>query len=163
MIVVDGYNVVFAIADFATLSEREAIERARRDLLERLAKFRRHCKVRVTVVFDRRRPTGGAWQTERVGGVRVVFPSPPRTADDEIRALVSRSSAPRHILVVTSDRELVKTCRKLGAKVRGARAFYRGLARETDRLEAEEAEHREKTRRPSAAEVAEWLKIFGER
>jgi len=162
-VVVDGYNLVFAVADFAERQFSQAVEEARREVLARLASLHRHSGERVTVVFDRRRPTGEAWHSERVGGVRVVFSRPPRTADDEIRALVSRSTAPRHILVVTSDRQLAGDCRRLGARVAGAKTFFSRLVRLTDRLEAEEAEHREKTRRPSAAEVAEWLKIFGER
>ena len=161
-VVVDGYNLVFAVADFAELDFSQAIEEARREVLARLASLHRHSGERVTVVFDRRRPTGEAWHSERVGGVRVVFSRPPRTADDEIRALVSRSTAPRHILVVTSDRELAEACRKLGARVTGVRGFYSRLVRLSDTLEAEAEEWRQKTRAPSAAEIAKWLRVFGD-
>lgn len=160
-IVVDGYNLLFAIAEFRGRRVAEAIERARGELLARLATFGRHEGERVRVVFDCRRPTAGLRRTERVGGVEVVFAGPRRSADDEIRAMVASSTSPRHILVVTSDRELAKACGKLGARVAGTKAFYSRLVRATDGLEADEAERREKTRRPSAAEVARWLDVFG--
>ena len=162
MIIIDGYNLLFAIADFSERGFEEALEGARGRLLARLATLERRGGEKVRVVFDCRRPTSGPRQAGTAGGVEVVFASPRRSADDEIRAMVAGSTAPRHILVVTSDRELAEACRKLGARVTGAKAFYSRLVRLTDALDAEAAERQQKTRAPSAAEVARWLRIFGE-
>ncbi len=160
MIIVDGYNLLFAIAELPERVSEEALERARGRLLARLANLGQHRGEKVVVVFDCRRP--GPRRVEAVGGVEVVFAGPRRSADDEIRAMVANSTAPRHILVVTSDRELAEACRKLGARVTGVRGFYSRLVRLSDTLEAEAEEWRQKTRAPSAAEIAKWLRVFGD-
>jgi hypothetical protein len=62
---------------------------------------------------------------------------------------------------VTSDRALADACRRAGAEVVGAKTFHGRL---TDRLRAADAERHEqqiKREPPSAAEVREFLELFG--
>jgi len=159
-LIIDGYNVLFAIARYRGHSVGDALEEARSRLLDHLVCYHRAKDDDVTIVFDRRQPTGGTSRQERVGGVRILYAHPPRTADDDILRLVEASTAPRHLRVVTSDRELATNCARCGASVVGAMTFFNELTRYTRQAKREQEEHQLKTQPPSDAEVAEWLEVF---
>jgi predicted RNA-binding protein with PIN domain len=161
-LIIDGYNVLFAIARFGGRAVATAIEEARSELLEHLLRCYRLTGERVTVVFDSRQLTGGARAREGFPGIRIVHAHPPRTADDEIRRLVEASTAPRHLRVVTSDRELARSCSSLGATVIGARAFFREITRQAEQAAKDEEEERVKTAQPSRQEMEEWLRVFAQ-
>ena len=61
------------------------------------------------------------------GDVDVVFDETGLVADDEIVARVAADPDPAGITVVTSDAELQRRVRELGAKVEGAGTFRRRL------------------------------------
>ena len=61
------------------------------------------------------------------GDVDVVFDEKGLVADDEIVARVAADPDPAGITVVTSDAELQRRVRELGAKVEGAGKFRRRL------------------------------------
>ena len=161
-LIVDGYNVLFAIARHAGQSVAEALMEAQRRLLSELTVYTRQTGETVTVIFDSARGTGGASHEERHGRVRVRYAHPPRTADDDIRRLVEMNPKPRSLLVVTSDRELGADCRRRGARVVGSMSFFRDLTRHTEADRDEEEEMLLKTQPPTPAEVREWLRKFGE-
>lgn len=162
-LIVDGYNVLFAIARYGGGRPiSEVIDEARERLLPELVRYAQETGDQVTVVFDSRQPAGGATRAESLPGVTVRYSHPPRTADDDILALVERSTGAGHIEVVTSDRELAGACRRAGAEVTGAKSFYgrlQGLLREA---EADQHEQQIKREPPSDAEVRHWLEIFGD-
>jgi len=162
MLIIDGYNLLFAIARFGGRPVAKAIEEARARLLDQLIRYHRSTGEAITIVFDKRKHTGGARAQESLPGIRIVYSHPPRTADDEIRRLVEGSTAPRHIRIVTSDRELARACRERGASVVGARTFFTQLTSVVRRADADEDELRLKQNLPSADELAEWLEAFGE-
>ena len=56
---------------------------------------------------------------------------PSLQADEEIMERVRQSSAPRSILVVTSDREIIKSIRKRGAQQLGSSAFLQILVEDS--------------------------------
>ena len=161
-ILIDGYNVLFAIAHHGGQTVAEALEEARRRLLRELVIYARETGERVTVIFDSARGTGGATTEERHGSVRVRYTHPPRTADDDIRRLVEVSQHPQNLRVVTSDRELGHDCRARGARVEASMSFYLDMSRRADAGREDAEEMLLKNQPPTAAEVREWLKKFGE-
>jgi predicted RNA-binding protein with PIN domain len=161
-LIIDGYNVLFAIARHGARSVAEAIEEARGRLLRHLARYHQAAREPITIVFDQSRHTGGATREERQPGVRILYAHPPRTADDDIRRMVQASAAPARVRVVTSDRQLARACAECGAQVVGAMAFYRELADLERHSRDDEHEHRIKTQPPSDDEVREWLRLFSE-
>ena len=160
-LIIDGHNVLFAIARHGGRTVSEAIEAAREELTDQLLRRSRLSREAITVVYDSRRLTGGAHPDESLPGIRILTSHPPRTADDDILRLVRASTAPRTLRVVTSDRELGAACAACGADVVGAMAFYRELLQEARSTVKGEAESRIKTQPPSDEEVREWLDIFG--
>ncbi|MDP7004803.1 MAG: NYN domain-containing protein [Phycisphaerales bacterium] len=110
---------------------------------------------RVTLVCD-----GTFSDDEEQTGSRyqVVFTGPHKTADEEIMELVAKSSAPRSILVITSDREIIKSTRKRGAQQIGSSSFLQAL------VEDSHLPKTKITRRPSGLSpklAQEWKEHFG--
>ena len=90
--------------------------------------------------------------------VRTIFTGHHRTADDEIIALVNNSSASRSILVVTSDREIIRSIKIEGAQHAGSSEFLR-LIVEDNRIPT-----RKRIQRPSELSqegAAAWKEVFG--
>ena len=120
-LVVDGYNVTRAEWDELPL------ESQRSRLLAGLGPLVARSGAEVTVVFDgtnaESRPL-----VQHPRGVRVLFSPRGVLADDVIRELVAVEPPGRPVVVVTSDRAIVRdVVRKPGVRVVGARALVRLL------------------------------------
>jgi predicted RNA-binding protein with PIN domain len=128
---------------------------ARRSLLEKLALFRRVKKTRVIVVFDgapdQAVPEGSAFH-----GVKVCYALPGSDADTRIEQLVDRSSDPRGLTVVTSDRHLASLVRSNGARVIRSGEFRSELNRMR-----ESAPQKEDGEDPEIGDLNSWLRYFG--
>ncbi|MCC6756204.1 MAG: NYN domain-containing protein [Solirubrobacterales bacterium] len=120
-LVVDGMNVIGSRPD-GWWRDRDA---AARRLHGRLEAWARRHGLDVLLVLDGAGTAG--WHLE--GLVEVVFARDAgfRTADDAIVALVERELEPAAVEVVTSDRELTRRVRTLGATVSGPRALLEAL------------------------------------
>jgi predicted RNA-binding protein with PIN domain len=111
---------------------------------------------RVTVVFDHGLPGGPSWELSG-GGVEAVFAPAGRTADGILRERVRRARDPRALTVVTSDRHVIAAVQARGARVIRAEEFAAQLNPPPP------AKDGVKDEQVSAAEVAEWLKLFAQR
>jgi hypothetical protein len=101
----------------------------------------------------------------RVGRILIEGAGPGRTADEHIMRFLDRSSAPRRVTVVTSDRAIVRHARARGADTIRSEDFLSQLAGDA---------HRRRPRKPGAAqpdprrsvplgerEVSGWMRLFG--
>jgi predicted RNA-binding protein with PIN domain len=145
LVVLDGSNFLGTVPGFDLASEA-----AREELITRLQDFAHaHPGARVLVYFDGQRTS-----VSRRGGVEVRFTPGNKPADFYIvEALRALEDAERtQSLLVTADRALAETARKLGAKVEAPSSFHRRLpgARRSSIGE----------RGLSAAEVADWETYF---
>jgi predicted RNA-binding protein with PIN domain len=119
--VVDGMNV---IGSRPTGWWRDR-PRAMRELVAELDAFARGGGDAVTVVFD-----GRPFELDgRAVDVRFASRRGPNAADDDIAALVEQDDEPAGLSVVTSDGDLARRVRDLGAAVVGAGEFRRRLER----------------------------------
>jgi len=129
--------------------------RARRELLDDLARFALTKKVRVAVVFDGA-PEEHFADGASYRGVRVYYASRGSDADERIKTLVESSPERRTLLVVTSDRALGEYVRRCGAQVVRAGEFRRRM---------EEAGADDTTRNTDAPPIEEstehWMRYFG--
>jgi predicted RNA-binding protein with PIN domain len=124
------------------------------------SRFRRH---HVRLVCD-----GASRVTEDVelpGTMAIEFSGKGRTADDVIIHHVKRSTAPRQLTVVSSDREIQKAARKRRCTVLGSPEFLRQLA--SDYEKDERSREREANERParllrplSPRDTTRWLNEF---
>jgi predicted RNA-binding protein with PIN domain len=121
-LIVDGYNVTKSGYGTLTLADQ------RNRLLTGLGGLSAQTRVEVTCVFD------GAELNAPVPvvaprGVRVMFSAPGQIADDLIRQLVRAEPSGRAIAVVSSDREVAESVRRMGARPVPAKLLLRRLGR----------------------------------
>ncbi|MFY9607052.1 MAG: NYN domain-containing protein [Blastocatellia bacterium] len=148
--IVDGNNVMGQ-----TPGWHRDRPRARRKLLEELARFARIKRARITVVFDgapdRTAPEGSAFH-----GVKILYAEQGSDADSRIETLVEASSDPRGLIVVSSDRRLLLTVRSRGAKSVRSGEFRKEIALALLGEQAEDGEDLE------VGDLDDWLRYFGE-
>jgi predicted RNA-binding protein with PIN domain len=121
-LVVDGYNVTKSV--WPDLS----LERQRDRLLTGLAPLAARSGAELTVVFDAASTTDRPL-VNRPRGVRVLYSPPGVIADDVIRDLVAAEPAGRPLVVVSSDREVVRDVVAAGARAVSAVSLAALLAR----------------------------------
>ena len=110
LILVDGYNVLYAVQPRPTARQLSA---ARQALIERLQQAGWPVPVGdICVFFDSREP---AETSGSRGRVRIRFVP---CADTAIQAVIREHPAPREVLVVSGDQEIVRTAKSHGAQVR---------------------------------------------
>ena len=105
---VDGYNVLFRLADEAVISGG-----GRERLAAALRRLHRQSSGRhpVIVVYDS--SLGGERSSSRSGGLEVRFAAQDRLADDEIAEIAADASG--RVVVVSSDREVRDRATAVGA------------------------------------------------
>jgi len=90
--------------------------------------------------------------------VRTLFTGVSRTADDEIIQLVSTSSATKSLLVITSDRAIIRSIKARGAQHLNSAMFLQTL------VEDNSSPKKQKVHRPSGlspTRAQEWREEFG--
>ena len=132
--------------------------RARRGLLEELARFSRASGAKVSAVFDgapdEHFPDGSSFM-----GVSVFYAERGGDADARIRRMVDESNERRTLFVVTSDRALADYVRRSGARVVRSGEFRRKMEESAAR-ETREEESRPRGGVPGA-ELDGWMRYFG--
>jgi len=153
LVVVDGYNLILRTPALRP-GEGRTLRQARDKLLNLLA-WTADAQVRFLVVFDGAEVRG---QASREGRVEVRYSKPPEKADDVIRAVVVENvDRVEHLTVVTSDLEVARHARALGADIAIADLFLASL------LGPGAAGDPEKPTTLSKKEIEEWAEIFRRR
>lgn len=154
-LIIDTYNVLHVTGvlppEFATGEPEE---------LARLIAASRFGTEAVWLVCDGV-PRGAA----QVGRILIEGAGPGRTADEHIMRFLERSSAPRRVTVVTSDREIVRHARARGAETIRSEEFLAQLAEDARRRRPWKPRASEPDPRRSVPlgdrEVAGWMRLFG--
>ncbi len=117
---------------------------------------------RITLVCDGKpKPLG--FTRSPVDTVEVIYSGPLRTADEVIIHMVDRDSAPRRLLVVSSDRQISTHARRRGARAIGSEAFLKTLAGHLHRKYQQRADYAGKfdDQAVQPDQVDQWLRDFG--
>jgi len=100
------------------------------------------------------------------GNVTIEFSGKGRTADEVIAARIQRSTSPRQLTIISSDREVQRAARRRRCNVIGSPEFLRMLA--TDFESFERAQAKDTAARPTTMlkplkprETSKWLREFG--
>lgn len=149
---IDGHNLIASLHD---IHLDDPDDEAR--LIDLLRTFCAHTGKGLTVYFDQRAP--GATNPPTMGGLRVRFITPPRTADDAILAHLHRLGREAHNwTVVSSDNLIRRATIQAGARSINSHAFAQLLEKEPEPVPTE---------KPSAQlsddEIATWEAIFKQR
>jgi hypothetical protein len=171
MVLIDGHNVLFALRKHAGRSRTpqakatEAHSHARQlvELAASVVRSRAFGKRHVVLVCDGPPPPGIASEWPRAhadgasdGRVRLHFAGPGKEADDALRDMLLHTLRPRDLLVVSSDRAVLRDATSVHARTMGTPDLLVLLSREPTSREARE----EDDFRLSPAGIASWLKFF---
>jgi predicted RNA-binding protein with PIN domain len=164
LILVDGYNCILRTPRLRPGPNRTL--RESRDMLVNLLSWMMGANnARFIVVFDGEE--GGRDEPE--GRVQVLFSRPPEKADDVIRRMVEKKvGGEEQITVVTSDLEVARHAKAMGADVSLADLFMASALGSTgaprgEGRPGEESEPEDKPPSLSKKELAEWAEIFSRR
>src|SRR5262245_39794824 len=155
LILVDGYNLILRSPALKPGPDR-TLRESRQKLLNLLSWAVGSGEARFLVVFDGSDERG---DDEKSGRVEVRFSRPPEKADDLIRRLVEdRIQQVERLTVVTSDLEVARHARAMGADIALADLFVSSI------LGPAAAEPPEKpTAALSKRELEEWAELFKRR
>jgi predicted RNA-binding protein with PIN domain len=138
MILVDGYNVIYAWPELIAL--REDLEYARDKLLEMLSGYGVFKNQQIAVVFDAHAVPGAHERMLIVSGLEVVYTSENETADSYIeRETYELVRAGRRVFVVTSDYAEQMVVLGAGAYRISAKEFLREVKRVSRLMEEQYA------------------------
>ncbi|MBQ8279261.1 MAG: TetM/TetW/TetO/TetS family tetracycline resistance ribosomal protection protein [Roseburia sp.] len=101
-LLVDGYNIIFAIADLKALAEQN-VDAARGKLLDMLSDYQGIRKCHLIVVFDAYRVAGHKTEIFDYHNIHVVYTKEAETADAYIEKFAHENGRKYHVTVATSD------------------------------------------------------------
>lgn len=152
----DGYNVYHAATklggDWLHLTPSALCELIARDM----ARLGDHA----TVVFDGRRPRGRPEMVQPAGFVTLLY-SEAITADERLDELIRANSAPRRLVVVSSDREVRAAGRRRRARVLPAVEYLQEMLERMNRPPRPPRDPKEKRQGVPKGELGAWLDYFG--
>ncbi|MCY2965675.1 MAG: NYN domain-containing protein [Planctomycetota bacterium] len=163
-LLIDGYNLLHAAGLALTRYRQGEMQRRRERLLREVAeKLTLAERARATVIFDARDPTVDRPHRTIYAGLRVIFARPEGDADVVITKWLEAHQAPRHVTLVSSDRELQRGARRVGAQFLESRDFLEELRR---RKEPSATTAKSDDAKPvdglTPEEAALWANYFGD-
>ena len=148
---IDGNNLIHALGAIGPDVGRQGLCRILQPLTRR--------GERVCVVFDGAAPPEQMARQFRDGPVEAVFAAP-LTADEVIMELIADNSAPRRLVVVSTDREIRQAARRRRCQGQKSEQFARLLLRLANQRPHVEHEPPEKRDGLTAEQTEAWLKEF---
>ena len=122
LLVVDGFNVIFAWPELAALAETD-MEQAREKLMEILANYAAFTRTETVLVFDAYRVRGGRGERFDYHGVRVVYTKENETGDAFIERLLHDIGKNEQVRLVSSDNLVQVSALRSGVLRQSAREF----------------------------------------
>ena len=151
---IDGYNLLRAVQkidDYADLTDVQ--------LCRCLGQFLRAVNERGTIVFDGIGPPDKR-QLMDIRGVEICFSGQRSDADSCIERKIEENTAPRRLVVVSSDRRLRTAAVRRKAKSVPVDEFWPILCRTLAALSQSPAEPREKRSGITDGETDAWMDVF---
>lgn len=153
-VMVDGNNLLHAAAD----AEPERPP-GRTQLCQRIGAWASRYRHAALVFFDGAAPDAPRAAQLAAEGVEMIF-SGAVTADEALIERLNAHSAPRQVLVVSSDREIRAAARRRRAVPVPSAEFWRRLERDLSRPRPRKVEPPAKREGLSADELDQWLDEF---
>jgi len=162
-ILIDGYNLISTAGILGRGAGPGALARARLALLNFLAESLDAKELAgTTVVFDAAGAPPGLPRHVAHRGIAVRFAARYPDADSLIEKLIDEHSAPRRLLVVSSDHRLQRAARRRRARAIDAELWYDEIVRRQQRRERRDRRGQGKPPVPLLAEAVDyWVRQFG--
>jgi predicted RNA-binding protein with PIN domain len=162
-ILIDGYNVLHVVGILGRGTGPGSLERARLAMLNFLAESLPAADVaRTTVVFDAHDSPRGLPVAMTHRGLNVRFAVRYEDADSLIEELIQADSAPRRLVVVSSDHRLQRAARRRRARAVDSDVWFAEVVRaRQQRQQAGAAAERRPAVPLLEEDVNYWLRQFG--
>ncbi|MCK5595493.1 NYN domain-containing protein [bacterium] len=115
MVIVDGYNVIYAWACLRE-AEREGLEYAREKLIQIMTRYQDFNDKDVSIVFDGSKRFDNMCSDQINTDVNIIFSKNGKTADSTIERMIYKLPDKSRALVVTSDRFIRMMAGGMGAR-----------------------------------------------
>lgn len=145
---IDGHNLIGRMPGMSLADPDDEAE-----LVRRVRLYCRRHRRRATIVFDAG-VVGGTSRTLSSPEVEVIFAPAGHSADAVISQRLRKSRDPRGWLVVSSDREIQRIAREVGARVISSEEFVAALNSSPQPMEED------RSFALSEGEIQEWLELF---
>ena len=156
-ILIDGYNLMHAVGLARRSYGPGDLEVCRNRLLQQLAaRLTPAAADRTTVVFDAFGSDDNSQRRQVRHGVTVIYAPAGTDADSELERMVAADSAPKQLLVVSSDHRLHRAAQRRKAKVIDSDVFWESLEHES----AQSGARHDHQRLPT--DTAFWLQEFAD-
>lgn len=158
-VIIDGYNLLRSIQK--TNEELLSIDEVA--LCRILSEYMICARTRGHIIFDGTGPNDKS-DMDRLGGLKnleVYFSGPHTDADSVIEQKILDNTAPRSLIVVSSDRRIQTAAAKRKAQVLTSEMFWPMAIKLLDRKTASSPEPRAKRQGITEAEADQWLDYFG--
>ncbi|MBS0262597.1 MAG: NYN domain-containing protein [Planctomycetes bacterium] len=127
-LLIDGYNLLHAAGMGKLDYQPGELLRCRTRLLRLLLDRLTIAEIRAaTLIFDARDPPPDRPSEFTVSGLKVRFANPGGDADVMIRNWLAVHHTPRHVTLISSDKELQRAARACGARFKSSQAFLADL------------------------------------
>lgn len=163
LLLIDGYNLLYAAGVIGSDVGPAGLERSRRALLNFLAEsLPEEVVARTTVVFDATEAPPGLPRRVEFRGLTVRFAAKYADADTLIEELIGEATAPRRLTVVSSDHRLQRAARRRRARAVDSDRWYAEVVRQRRARQQKTAPEPRKPPAPlPEGDVQYWLAEFG--
>jgi uncharacterized protein len=120
---IDGYNLLHVAGSLHGRTGPKALFRARRALLELLARQFGEKSNQLTVVFDAAVRPPGAPARNEYHGIEVLFAVRQASADELIETLIRQAPDPKQLTVVSSDHRIQRATSRRNCIVKSSSEF----------------------------------------
>jgi len=117
--IIDGYNLLFKL--FKT---EKILETQRDDLILFLKEKNKLLKTNILLVFDAHKEADQLTRYSYIKGLKVAYTPKNQIADEYIEEKVFLSKKPYNLTIVTDDKKLKDSCKRLKAKVLSLDDFF---------------------------------------
>ena len=161
---IDGYNLLHATGILGRNVGPRTLERARNALIGFLAaSLPESERADTTVVFDAKNGPPGLPRELHLRGIRVLYAVGYPDADGLLKELICADSAPRRLVVVSSDHQVQRAATRRRAKTIDSERWYADVCRQRRKRDlAEPAADDRPTPADTEADSAYWVKAFSE-
>lgn len=161
-ILIDGYNLLHVSGILRRGLGPGSLERARNALLNRLVTLLPpEERVETVIVFDAKQGPRDLPTEFDHQGILVRFARDFEEADDLLEYLIRTHSAPRQLLVVSSDHRVQKAAKRRKAKVNDSEPWLNQLHLTAIDTEVQDTSTDPKREHLDPQQVAKWMREFG--
>ncbi|HON93118.1 MAG TPA: NYN domain-containing protein [Sedimentisphaerales bacterium] len=156
MTIIDGNNLLWALHE--GFGEREITNEV--ELCRVLSQYFARLGETGQVVFDGAGPSDKS-RFDTMDFLEVYFAGFHRDADSVVQEKILADTAPRHLTVVSNDREIRKAAGERKAKALKSEDFWQQVRQELSRRPPKRREPEEKREGLTDGETDKWLEAFG--